>query len=77
MSNCECYIEHGNGDVEEIIQCSLCAIAPDLLAACELALAKFRLMYEKIEAGYDAEDLYTDSKSWPLKTLRDAIKKAK
>ena len=33
MSDCKCYIEHGNGDIEEITQCPLCAAAPDLLAA--------------------------------------------
>ncbi|MCK5608853.1 hypothetical protein KAR91_43675 [Candidatus Pacearchaeota archaeon] len=54
----------------------LIAAAPDLLDACRKALSKFRLMYEKIEAGYNTEDLYTDSKSWPLTTLRNAITKA-
>jgi hypothetical protein len=31
MTDCRCYIEHGDGDIEEIIQCPLCAAAPDLL----------------------------------------------
>ena len=34
MNDCKCYIEHGNGDIEEIIKCPLCTAAPDLLDAC-------------------------------------------
>jgi len=35
---CRCYINHGNGDVEEIVQCPLCKSAPALYEACEEAL---------------------------------------
>ena len=34
MGKCKCYINHGKGNIEEIVQCDLCKAAPKLLAAC-------------------------------------------
>lgn len=45
MIDCRCYIEHGDGDIEEIIQCPLCAAAPNMLKALkftQVALANWR-----------------------------------
>lgn len=28
---CKCYITHGNGDIEEIVQCDLCKAGPQML----------------------------------------------
>ena len=43
MSECKCYINHlglhGNGNVEEIIQCPLCKAAPKLREACRATIS--------------------------------------
>ena len=44
-----------------------------LREATEAALQAFRRMYEKLEAGADADDLLDDETLWPLTQLRDAL----
>jgi hypothetical protein len=54
----------------------LIAAAPDLLEACKSALNGFRTMYEAMEEGRDASEIYADESFWPLGELRAAIAKA-
>lgn len=46
---------------------------PLLRDSVEAALRAFRRMYEKLEAGADADDLLDDETLWPLTQLRDAL----
>jgi hypothetical protein len=80
MNDCKCYIEHGNGDIEEIIQCSLCAAAPDLLAACEYALPLIigeRLKNDTFPPDDDLGEYLAGLIKTCEKKLESAIKKAK
>lgn len=44
-----------------------------LREAVEAALRAFRRMYERLDAGADADELLEDESLWPLTKLRDAL----
>ena len=48
-----------------------------LQEAVEAALLAFRRMYERLDAGADAEELLEDETLWPLTKLRDALEPAR
>lgn len=53
---CKCWINHGDGDVEEIVQCPLCKAAPDLMEACEGLVAVLKVFNYKLQNKHsDAE----------------------
>ncbi len=76
----ECMAEHyerGAVTSTEAAESALHAIGwPDLLEACKSALNGFRTMYEAMEEGRDASEIYADESFWPLGELRAAIAKA-
>jgi hypothetical protein len=41
--------------------------------ALQAALAAFRRLYERMEAGEDTDDLLADESLWPLTQLREAL----
>lgn len=66
--------------LEREANAKLIAAAPELLEACEAALAAFRGIYDKLEYTDDigtVTDVMADVSLWPLTQLRDAINKAK
>jgi len=64
-SGCTCYINHGDGDVEEIIQCSLCKASPRLL----MSLKNAEQALERIGAFIGPEPSYR----WLEKEINEAI----
>ena len=54
----------------------LIAAAPNLLDACNKSLTAFRAMYNDMEKGVSAEEIYKNELYWPLKQLRIAIEQA-
>ena len=74
MEKCKCYINHGDGDIEEIIQCTLCKSAPDLLLASKYALGTIRIARQYFPKSIKNSDKFTLENT--CATLGSAIAKA-
>ena len=68
MPKCRCFIEHGDGDVEEIVQCNLCKAAPELLDTLKDA----EKALERLGAFKPEGDIY----DWLEEKISTVIEKA-